>query len=148
MDDGALTLEQRIDRIESRAAISDIVYGYARAVRLGKPEDAAALFVKEGWFEVCVGKPSEKPRRQVLLEGRDRYLVYLKGTGDAPQLSPMIHNLIIEFDSPDTAHGNAVLDVLTLTNGHRITGEYNDTYRREGGRWYFVGRQFIIQAGG
>lgn len=147
MAQGMLTLEQRLERTENRAEIADLVHGYARAVRHGRPEEAAALFVKDGWFEICEGLPGEPLRRRVLLEGRDHYLVYLQSTaGKAPPVSPMIHNLIVVFDGPDTAHGNAVLDVMTLTTGQRITGEYNDTYRREDGRWFFVGRQFIIQA--
>ena len=149
MSDDGLTLEQRIERIESRAAIADVVHGYARAVRHGDADAAADLFVADGWFEICEGLPGAEPRRRVLLEGRDAYRAYLKLAGQkAPPSSPMIHNLIVTLDGSDSARGNAVLDVLTLTTGHRITGEYHDTFRREGGRWLFASRQFVIQAGG
>ena len=144
MDDTGLTSEQRLDRLESRAAIADVIHGYARAIRRGDPESAAALFVADGSFEICDGAPGKEPVRRVLLEGREHYLVYLKRGGGSAAVCPLLHNIMITFDSADTARANAMLEAVSVASGHRTIGEYHDILRRVDGRWMFSGRQFVI----
>jgi hypothetical protein len=56
LPDGLL---DRITLIEIRAAIADVVHGYARAIRHSRPADAAALFTEDGIFETCGGLPGQ-----------------------------------------------------------------------------------------
>ena len=142
--------DERLDRIESRTAIADIVHAYARAVRHGRVDEAVDLFTKDGWFETREGPSGGETTLRMRVEGRDHYRVFLASTmpEGKPLVSPLIHNLSIEFDTADEARGNAMLETIVLPTGQRTVGEYHDHYRRENGRWLFAGRTFTIQISG
>src|SRR5258706_7768592 len=59
MAQGGDSLEQRLDAIESRAAIADLVHGYARLVRRDEGAKAGDLFTADGTFEVRDGHPDK-----------------------------------------------------------------------------------------
>lgn len=146
-DLSASDLALRLDRIESRAAISDLVHAYARAVRHGRVDDAAALFTEDGYFETREGAAGGNSVLRNRVEGRDHFRVFLASTmpEGRPTVSPLIHNLIVEFGSADEARGNAMLETVMVATGGRTIGEYEDRFRRVDGRWLFAGRTFTIQ---
>jgi len=132
--------------IAARAAIADLVYGYARCIRTGDGAAAAALFADDALFEVRA--LAEGVRGAATLRGRfegraalERYLVQ----GDAAQASvcPLIHNLMIELDGA-TASAHSVMTTLVWPSGKQIVGEYQDRFRRDGERWCFTERIFTI----
>jgi len=141
------TEAERIDRLESRAAIAELVHAYARAVRHGRVDEAADLFTEHGFFETREGPVGGKSQFRSRVEGREHYRAFLASTmrDGKPSVSPLIHNLIVEFDGPDAARGNAMLDTVLVATGKRMVGEYDDLFRRVDGRWLFAGRTFTIQ---
>jgi SnoaL-like domain len=128
----------------ARIAIADLVHGYALAIRRDRPEDAAALFAKDGWFEIRDGHPS-KPEYNVRsrLEGRQAVLDYLAPNKGKPHPVPMIHNLMIDVTG-DTASATSVMEAIVLGTTHRVLGEYADTFTRENGMWRFASRIYLI----
>ncbi|HMO68112.1 MAG TPA: nuclear transport factor 2 family protein [Novosphingobium sp.] len=142
-----MTAADRLDRIESRAAIAELVHAYARAVRHGRVDEAASLFVEDGWFETREGPAGGETTLRMRVEGREHFRVFLASTMQSgrPSVSPLIHNLIVEFDGDDSARGNAMLETVMVATGKRTLGEYHDVFHRVDGRWLFAGRTFTIQ---
>lgn len=140
-------LAERIDRVESRFAIADLIHTYARHIRRDEPENVGALFVPDGTFEVRDGHP-DRPEFTV----RSRYANarevhdHLAPNKGKPHPVPLIRNLIIEVEG-DTATANCVMDARIYGTAHAIQGEYRDTCQRVDGRWYFRSRIYTIYAG-
>jgi hypothetical protein len=143
---GGPTLEQRLDRAESRAAIADLIHTYARLIREDRPQEAPALFVRDGVFEIRDGHP-DKPDHSVRarLEGREHIAAYLGqgGGGGRPHPVPLIHNLVVEVDG-DGGTANCVMEAQVLGTEHKVFGEYRDSFRRVDGRWLFASRTYTI----
>ena len=130
--------------LADRLAVADVVHGYALAIRRDRPEDAAALFAEDGWFEIRDGHPS-KPGFTVRarLDGRQAVLDYLLPNKGKPHPVPMIHNLIVEVDGAAAA-ASSVMEAPVLGTPHKVIGEYADSFRREHGAWRFASRTFTI----
>jgi len=138
LPDGLL---DRITLIEIRAAIADVVHGYARAIRHSRPADAAALFTEDGIFETRDGLPGQTDAVvRFRHEGRAQFLAYLtKGDGASVTMCPMIHNLMIDVDG-QTARASSVMMGQALGTSHITLGEYQDSFRYEG-KWLFSSRR-------
>lgn len=135
---------ERFDRIESRAAIADLVHEYARCVRNDRPEDVPALFAPGGSFEIRDGHPS---RPDFTVRARfdspaalGEYLMAGKGK---PHPVPLIHNLMIEVEG-DSATASSVMEAQVFGTDHKVFGEYRDSFRRIAGRWLFASRTYTI----
>ena len=144
MADSALSLEERIDAIESRTACADLVHGYARFIRSDQPDKVADLFAPDGTFEVRDGHP-DKPEFTVRSRNANRAEVHahLAPNKGKPHPVPLIHNLSIAVDG-DTARGNCVMAARIYGTDIKVTGEYHDSFRRIDGRWYFASRVYTI----
>jgi hypothetical protein len=139
--------EERLDRLESRAAIGELIYAYARCVRRNLAEDAPLLFLPDGVFEIRDGHPG-RPEHQLRtrLEGREHIRVYLaQGQGGGRPI-PLIHNLMIDVDG-DNATANCLMKAQVYGTSHKVLGEYNDSFRRMRGRWFFASRTYTIFKG-
>lgn len=141
LPDGLL---DRIALIENRAAIADVVHGYAYAIRHARHADAAALFTEDGTFETREGMPGQTdPVIRSRFEGREQFHAYLaKGAAASVTMCPMIHNLMIEVDG-QTARATSVMMGQVLGTGNSILGEYQDSFRYEG-KWLFASRIYTI----
>lgn len=137
-------LAERIDRLESIGAITDLIHAYARAVRRQEPEHAAALFVPAGTFELRDGHPdrAEFTVRQ-RFESSKALLDYLREGKGKPHPIPLIHNVMVELDG-DTATANSMMAAPIHGTDHEIFGEYRDNLVRTEGRWRFSARIFTI----
>ncbi|MEO6093427.1 MAG: nuclear transport factor 2 family protein [Novosphingobium sp.] len=130
--------------IEARFAIADVVHAYALAIRRDLPEDAAALFAKDGWFEIRHGHPSKAGHSlRARLEGRQGVLDFLLPNKGKPHPVPLIHNLMIEVTG-ETATASSVMEAQVLGTGHTVFGEYQDSFRKEQGQWRFASRIYTI----
>lgn len=126
-----MTLEQRIDRLESLDAIRQLPAKYALTLDMRDIDAMVSLFPED----VRVGKDQS---------GRLALRAYMDATLRAPFTGTSHHigGHIIEFDDPDHAHG-----IVYSKNEHE-TGEewvimqmmYADDYVRADGRWYFARR--------
>ena len=135
----------RIELLEARAQIEDLVYRYARCVRTGNAEDCVNLFTEEATFEVREVNPGDpnSMRTRSTLQGRDAIVSYLNHGGAAGgSVCPLISNLLIQVAGRE-ATSNCVMTALVWASGRSITGEYLDTYRY-GNDWRFTSRIYTI----
>ena len=49
----------RLDKVESRLAIAELVHTYARCIRYDRPDEVGALFTEDGSFELRDGEPDK-----------------------------------------------------------------------------------------
>lgn len=147
-EEPAKSLEERIDRAESRTAIADLVHAYARHIRYDEPDQVAALFTPDGWFEIRDGHP-DRPDYTVRerLGSPAQIDAHLAPNKGKPHPIPLIHNLTVTVDG-DTGTANSVMEAQIYGSAHKVIGEYRDTFRRIDGRWYFASRTYTIFKGG
>ena len=135
-----------IDDLIAKAAIADVVHGYALAIRHRRHPDAAALFTAQGWFEIREGMPGAGDTLlRTRLDGRDAVRDYLLAAADrAEQPIPMIHNLIVTLTGPGTATATALMEAQLFPSATRTLGEYADSFVCEDGAWRFASRTYTI----
>lgn len=132
--------------MDSRAAITNLVYGYAERIDLGDFEGVADLFrhaevtadgndaVYRG-YEAVLGMYTSSTRR------------YENGT---PLTKHVTTNLIIDVDEEaDQAAGRSYFTVMQAVPGALalqpvIAGRYHDSFERVGGHWRFSRRRMIV----
>ncbi len=123
---------RRLDRIESRDEIRQLISKYALALDMRDMDAMAGLFVPD----VKVGRG--QAGREALRDWLDETMrTQFDGT------SHHVGTTIIEFAAPDEAVG-----IVYSKNEHETGAEwvimqmmYHDRYRRVDGRWYFLRRQ-------
>ena len=133
-----MTLAERVERLESLAAIRHLPARYGRAFASFDVDALVALFP----LDVRVGRDAsgrEALRRQFATA------MYLDDLAKAVRITILhigTHN--IELDGPDDAHG----DVYCHGEMQRADGtwfhqaiHYGDTYVRRDGEWYFARRR-------
>jgi hypothetical protein len=129
-----VTLEERIDRMESLAAIRQLPPRYALAIDSRDMDALVALFVPD----VQVGRGAS---------GRDSLRAWFTNTMRGPRTSVhLVANHIVDFDDADHAHG-VVYCRDELERPERAEWEvgmlqYWDTYERVDGEWCFRRRRF------
>ncbi len=139
------SMAERLDRLESREAIADLVHGYARFMRERKADDVKTLFAPRSFFELREGHPGETGTVRDRHEGPEDIVEHLLRV-DGPQPIPLIHNLSIQVTG-DTGSSNCVMEGRFYGVEMRVFGEYDDTYQRIGDRWYFASRTYLIFSG-
>lgn len=130
-------LEQRVARLESRAAIQELVTRYAVACDEHDIPKLQDLFTADAVFR--------SPSSFLEASGREAitsmFIEVLKTRGPGYHWT---HDLIVDFaDDPDTATGVVYSHAETTPNGvvSIAAMKYKDKYRRESGRWYFSERE-------
>lgn len=132
--------------MDSRSAITNLVYGYAERIDLGDFEAVAELFrnaevtadgndaVYQG-YEAVLGMYTSSTRR------------YENGT---PLTKHVTTNLIIEVDEEaGRATGRSYFTVMQAVPGALalqpvISGRYHDSFERVDGSWRFSRRRMIV----
>lgn len=134
-----------IERLAARAAIADVLHGYARGVRNGDPAACAAMFTEDAVFEIREADPNEASGYRVrqVLSGRAAIQAYLQqGAVASVKVCPLIHNLMIEVNGAE-ASSNCMMSAWVLPAGRQVLGEYQDRYRWQQG-WRFSARVYTI----
>lgn len=134
-----LSIEQRLDILESREYIKELRAKYAWHAARGEVHGIVSLFTEDGVFEVLAGK--ERVRSQ----GREAIAGFLIANGMKPaHVVPLIHNDIIVIEG-DQAHGTCAMENPGTTDAPRgFTGYYLEKMRRENGRWLFTERRYFF----
>jgi hypothetical protein len=130
---------------DDRAAIADLVHGYALAVRRADPAGAAALFTANGAFETREADPrrwAEWTRRS-RAEGRETIAAFIGRSTGRVHMLPMIHNLIVTLDG-DRATASSLMVGRQWPGGAEVAGEYADSVLRTAGGWRFLERIYTI----
>lgn len=126
-----LSLEARIDRLESLDSIRQLPAKYALALDMRDMDAMVSLFPAD----VRVGKDAS---------GRQALRAYMDRTLRSPFTGTSHHigGHVIEFDDADHAHG-----IVYSKNEHETGDEwvimqmmYSDDYVRQDGRWHFARR--------
>lgn len=126
-----MSIEARLDRLESLDAIRQLAAKYSLALDMRDMDAMVNLFEEN----VRVGKDAS---------GRQALRAYMDSTLRSPFTGTSHHigGHIIEFDDPDHAHG-----ICYSKNEHETGNEwvimqmmYADNYVRVDGRWYFARR--------
>jgi hypothetical protein len=137
---------KRLDRVESRLAISELIHTYARCIRYDRPDEVGALFTEDGIFELREGHPDQAEFTvKFRYEGRDNVHTQMSANKGSAHPVPLIHNLIVELDG-DSATANCVMNGTIFGTNQAIMGEYRDCFRREQGDWLFSERIFTMFA--
>jgi uncharacterized protein (TIGR02246 family) len=143
----AVTLEERIDALESRASILELIARYAAGVACRDREQILSTFTPDGVFEVA-GK--------LRVAGVDDIREYMKnmkpntphlpGFDEATGSTPLSSNVQIFFDGPDKARSTS-MSVVCHAGGRGgepivlVRGtEYQDELVRVDGAWLFTHR--------
>jgi uncharacterized protein (TIGR02246 family) len=134
---GIEALEARVDRLESRAAIRELVTKYAVACDEHDIHKLQNLFTEDAVFK--------SPSSFLEATGREAitsmFIDVLKTRGPGYHWT---HDLILEQgEGPDTATGIVYSHAETTPNGvvSIAAMKYLDRYRRESGVWYFSERE-------
>ncbi len=137
MPAGTLNLEQRIDRLESRALIAEICTSYGIACDLRDIPTLASLFTPD----VVIRAENGSMDAQGIDAAVEMFNAMFRVRGPAYHWT---HDRIVHFDDadPDRAVGVVLSHAETTPNGRAsIAGlRYDDVYRRRDGRWRFAER--------
>ena len=137
---------ERLDRLESRLAIAELIHTYARCIRYDRPDEVGALFTEDGLFELRDGHPDKAEfTLKYRLEGRDSVHAQMSHNKGTAHPVPLIHNLIVDLDG-DSATSTCVMNGTIYGTAHALMGEYRDSFRREHGKWLFSARVFTMFA--
>jgi SnoaL-like domain len=134
----------RIQLLESRLAIADVVHGYAFNIRSGNAAACEQLFTEDAVFEVrerTGGAGITQTRSK--LSGRSAIMAYLlDGAASQIRLCPLIQNLMIRVSGREAVSTSAMI-AFVLPVGKGIIGEYEDSFRFEE-EWRFTSRIYTI----
>lgn len=130
----ALTLEQRLDRVESRAQIEELIARYGIACDDRNMENLAACFTPD----IDIRTPNGSMQAQGLNAAMEMYDNLFKVRGPGFHWS---HDRIITFEdsNAEVASGIVLAHAETCPAGNvSIAGmRYFDKYQRSGGKWRF-----------
>lgn len=132
-----MTLEERIQRLEDRAAIGELLANYCFFIDDRDMENVATLFTPDGCFRSVDGVMNALGREAVM----DNFINRFAALGPSNHFT---HDRALQFDAndPDLAHGRVNAHAEVVRNGQAMLTSlrYRDTYQRSGGVWRFKDR--------
>ena len=135
--DGRRSIESRLEEIESRTAISDLVAGYCEGLDRYDRARFVGLWHDDAQFLVPGGRGDSEGINQI----REVQLAIEKAWARTFHLTT---NLVVRFQGPDSATGRS--DCLAMSQSRddgRITyvgAMYDDVFERRDGEWKFARR--------
>jgi ketosteroid isomerase-like protein len=134
----------RLDLLQSRVQITDLVHRYAQAVRGADVDGCIRLFTADAEFMVCdqdragVGQPVIR----WALKGREAIRAFLAENLTPGAICPLIHDLLIDIRGGD-ATANCAMTGAAWDGRPQFMGVYDDSFRREPD-WLFTSRAFTL----
>lgn len=132
----AESLEHRVQRLEDRFAINDLVVQYATLLDDAQWDRVGELFTEDGVF----ASPSSRTvgRAEIVENFKVKHAPFPVTWHDP-------HGITVEFDDDDHARGTVIAYAeLASAEATVVTSiRYQDDYRREGGRWRFASRHVL-----
>ncbi len=131
------TLERRIDRIESRFAIEELVSTYCVACDEHDIPRLGALFTEDAVYDSPSGVLRSTGRAEIV----EMFVRTFRVRGPGYHWT---HDLLVRFDedNPNLASGTVSSHAETSVNGVASLAamKYDDRYRRVDGQWLFARR--------
>lgn len=132
-----LELQKRVERLEARAEIGELVSAYAVACDEHDMDRLMSLFTEDAVFD----SPNGMMRANGIGEIEAMFICMFKIRGPAYHWT---HDHFIRFDpdNPDLATGTVLSHAETSPNNEVSLAamRYQDIYRRDGGKWRFQKR--------
>lgn len=131
------TLEHRLQRLEDDRAIRDLKARYLRACDVRDPAMVRDCLIPDGAVIAYDGFPA--------FDDREAFVEVYARMGCAPGVFDIHHgaNGVIAFEGPDRATGQWSLLFHSINLASRTLTqmgvEYDDTYVKQGGRWWIAG---------
>jgi hypothetical protein len=133
------TLDDRIDALESRAAIEELRSRYASYATRGDAAGVAGLFTEDCLFEGPSG-----PGKRVVIRGRRALQEFLEpAIGKIGAVLPLIHNGITQVRD-DRATGSCVMETPMAPGFGHLVCEYLEEFQRVDGTWFFSIRRMYL----
>ncbi|TCB97213.1 nuclear transport factor 2 family protein [Micromonospora zingiberis] len=140
------SLEDRIDEIESRTAIGELVAGYCEGVDRQNVERFVGLWHDDAAYLIPGGRGNFHGIAQI----RESQTVIAKAWKETYHWTT---NHTVQFESKDRAVGRS--DVFAICKHHNdlislVGGTYDDRYERRNGVWKFAERtvtRWFVSAG-
>lgn len=131
-------LERRVARLESRIEIEELVTAYARACDEHDMPWLESLFTEDARFDSPSGVMCASNRDEIMAMFVEAFKI--RGPGYHWTHDPFIR---IDAEDPNLATGTVLSHAETTPNGlvSLAAMKYNDSYRREDGRWRFARRE-------
>ena len=127
-------LTRRIDRLEARAAIGELIARYCFAVDERDIDAIGECFTRGGGFRSYDGKMDATGRAAVIEQFHGRFAVL----GPSNHFT---HDHLITFDDADSTAAKGLVNAHAevVRNGRTLLASlrYHDEYRHEEGRWRF-----------
>jgi hypothetical protein len=137
------SVEARLDEIESRVAISDLVAGYCEGVDRKNLERFMGLWHDDAEYLIPGGRGDFVGIERI----RESQVVIAKAWKETYHFTT---NLTVKFSTPDRAEGRSdVYAICTHQDGQvsLVGGTYEDVYERRNGTWKYakrlVNRHFV-----
>ena len=129
-------IASRLDQLESRQALRDLVSLYCVACDDHDLDTVVSLFTEDGVFR--------NPDNSAFIKGHDAILSMFVGSHDFMRLTNhWIHDHLVTFEGPDAATGLALGHIEANLSGTAVVGafRYYDKYVRQQGKWLFEERR-------
>jgi ketosteroid isomerase-like protein len=123
-------INKRLQALEDRAEITQLVARYGPAVDDHAYDDLAALYTHDAIFDSVGGR----------IQGRDAVIDYYRGRGaDFSATYHYPHSVEIHLEDANHARGVICAHAELSIDGdsHWVALRYHDTYRRDDGGWRF-----------
>ncbi len=134
-------LGARLDRIESRTAIAELVANYCQGVDNFDAEKFMGIWHEDAHFDMGPPIGASSGRQEIR-----RTLETVIWTGWS-ETHHWTSNLVVRFDGPDHAHGvcdTCALGILADGATQLIAATYTDTYERREGEWRIAKRSVTL----
>lgn len=132
----------RVDELEAREAIRDLVARYNAGADGGRFEEVVELFARDAILEL----PNESLTGRAAIAGlfrRTQQRVAGSGTADRQYVRHFTATLQIDVDASDRARSRCYYQVL-MAHGLDHWGRYIDSYRMIDGVWHFASRKVTV----
>jgi hypothetical protein len=140
-------LAERLDAMESRAQIADLIHRYALAVRKADHAAFAPLFTSDASFTVLQQAPAGgAPAVHTEIKGIDNLIAFYSKTVTLGAICPLVYDLLFDIRG-DEATASCVMMGAAQNGQPLFLGEYEDTFHRAG-EWRFTARTFTMFAPG
>jgi hypothetical protein len=133
------TVEDRLEALEDREAIKEIVATYSLHILRDRPSEIPALFIDDGLFRI--------DSAGLHVSGREALTAFFSRMTPGASY-PLVQPAVIKLDGDTALHIGVMENPSHQTGRPGYFGIYEDRLRRTNGGWRFIERSFTFLQGG